>query len=76
VPSEQGKEQVIEILEAGDFRVAVQPLCVSTATTMTECVTLDQAEHRREAHHSEASPPSEVAERKWVRFPIADDAIG
>lgn len=49
VPSEQGKAQVIEILEAGDFRVAGQLLCVSTVATMTECVTLDQAEQRREA---------------------------
>ncbi len=42
VVSEQGKEAVIAVLETGDLCgegcLAVQPLRISTATTMTDCV--------------------------------------
>ena len=60
VVSEQGKEAVIAVLETGDLCgegcLAVQPLRISTATTMTDCVMvrLEKASVVRAMHDNHA----------------------
>jgi len=81
VVSEQGKEAVIAVLETGDLCgegcLAVQPLRISTATTMTDCVMvrLEKASVVRAMHDNHAFCDFLMAHLLTQNVRLNDDLI-